>query len=143
MKKNNMPLNVTGVILLILSAVLCIGSFTFLKTCEPMEDGSWMSCHWAGQAITGVSCILAVLSIANLLIKNSGIKIGLGIGMIANGIFGAAIPGTLINTCMMEDMQCNSVTKPAVRVLGIILVVIAAVNVFFAAKDLQKDTADF
>ena len=122
----------------LIALVLLIGSFTFLKTCPAMEDASWMACHWAGQAISGVSAVIAALSIADIFIKDKGFKAGLSVGIVLNAILNALIPGTLINTCMMPDMQCNAVTKPAVAVLSGVLAVLAIINLLLSLKKERK-----
>lgn len=134
MKKNTLILNIIGIVLLLVNVILFVGSFTFLKTCGPKEDGTWMTCHWAGQAIIGVSCVLVILALANLMIKNENGKIGLSIGVFANTVLLILLPGRLIDTCMMVDMHCNAVTKPSVTVFGVIIIVVAIANILIAAK---------
>ena len=124
----------------LIALVLLIGSFTFLKTCPAMEDGSWMACHWAGQAISGVSAVIAALNIINVFIKDKGFKAGISLGVALNAILNALIPGTLINTCMMPDMQCNAVTKPAVAVISGVLAVLAIINVLVSLKGKKKES---
>ena len=53
---------------LALSAVITVGSVSLLGPCVH-EDGSFGSCHWAGQALLGIGLLLAVLSLAALLVK--------------------------------------------------------------------------
>ncbi len=123
-----------------IALVLFIGSFTFLKTCPAMEDGSWMACHWAGQAISGVSAVIAALSIANIFVTDKGFKAGISLGIALNAILNAFVPGKLINTCMMPDMQCNAVTKPAVAVISGVLAVLAIINVLVSLKGKKKES---
>lgn len=122
------------------AVILVIGVFTFLKTCPAMEDGSWMACHWAGQAIKGVSVVIAVLSIAVPIVKNAGVKAGLSAGVALNAVLNALIPGTIISTCMMPDMQCNAVTKPGVMVFSCVLAVLSVINILCAVKRMKKES---
>ena len=46
------------ILLFVFSVVELIGIRTFFAPCGPKEDGSWMSCHWAGQAVTGTAAVL-------------------------------------------------------------------------------------
>lgn len=124
----------------LIALVLLIGSFSFLKTCPAVEDGSWMACHWAGQAISGVSAVIVALSITNIFVKDKGFKAGVSLGVALNAILNALIPGTLINTCMMPDMQCNAVTKPAVAVLSGVLAVLAIIDVLASLKSRKKES---
>lgn len=134
MKQSKLSARVAGIILFLVCLVLAIGAFTVLKTCGPMEDGSWMTCHWAGEAVKGVSVVMAVLAAVGLFTKNSGVKVGLSVGIIANAVLNCCIPGTLIHTCMMPDMQCNAVTKPCVMALSVVIIVIALINAIISVK---------
>ena len=57
---------------LLLSAVTAAGSVSFLGPCVH-EDGSFGSCHWAGEAMLGIGLLLAALSLTALLVKD-GLK---------------------------------------------------------------------
>ena len=46
--------------MLALSLVVVIGSRTFLGPCIH-EDGSFGPCHWAGQSLLGLGCVLPFL----------------------------------------------------------------------------------
>ena len=108
---------VSSLLLLVFSAVELAGVRTFFAPCGPKEDGSWMSCHWAGQAVTGIAVCLVILSIAHLLTGNRGMKLGLDVGIMVLTVFSALIPGRLIGLCMMPDMRCHQLMTPGVTVL--------------------------
>ena len=38
------------------------------------------------------------------------------------------IPGHVISLCMMETMRCHSIFRPAVTVIGALLVIIAVID---------------
>ncbi len=119
---------ITECIQVILCIVLAAGMFTFLKTCPAKEDGTFMSCHWAGRVITAIGIVILILSIVNLLVKSVKIKIGLTIAIILNQILCALVPGVIVKTCMMNTMRCNSCTKPGVIVLSSIIVIVSIIN---------------
>ena len=66
MKQNDRRIGVSDILLFVFSVVELIGIRTFFAPCGPKEDGSWMSCHWAGQAVTGTAAVLVVLAICIL-----------------------------------------------------------------------------
>ena len=113
-------------LLLVLSVVELVGIRTVFRPCGPKEDGSWMSCHWAGQAVTGIAVCLVILSIAHLLTGNRGMKLGLDVGVMVLTVFSVLIPGRLIGLCMMPDMRCHQLMTPGVTVCSV-LVLAAAV----------------
>ncbi|MBQ9227986.1 MAG: DUF4418 family protein [Eubacterium sp.] len=142
MKQNKLTQYVIPAMLFIVSAVLCAGSFTFLRTCGPMEDGSWMTCHWAGQAISAVTCVMAILACVNLFVKNSGFRAGISLGLLLMSVTAAFLPGKVIPTCMMPDMQCNAVTRPGVAVLCAVLALLSLINLLVAVKGIKKENKE-
>jgi len=59
-----------------LACLYFIGTRTFLRPClNPMENGMWMTCHWAGQALSGLACVLAVTAAMRLLIKSGSVRL--------------------------------------------------------------------
>ncbi|MBO5574333.1 MAG: DUF4418 family protein, partial [Clostridium sp.] len=48
----------TDIALTIISFLFLIGTKTIFGPCGPKEDGSFMTCHWAGQALFGIACVM-------------------------------------------------------------------------------------
>ena len=101
---------------LVLSCVIAVGSVSFLGPCVH-EDGSFGSCHWAGQAMLGIGLLLAVLSLAALLVKDGRLRAGFLFAAAAAAVLGLFIPGTLIRLCGMATMRCRAVMRPAMMLL--------------------------
>ena len=101
---------------LVLSAVIAAGSVSFLGPCIH-EDGSFGSCHWAGQAMLGIGLLLAVLSLVALFVKDGRVRAGILFAAAAAAVLGIFIPGTLIRLCGMATMRCRAVMRPAMTLL--------------------------
>lgn len=101
---------------LLLSAVTAAGSVSFLGPCVH-EDGSFGSCHWAGQAMLGIGLLLAALSLTALLVKDGRLRAGILFAAAAAAVLGIFVPGTLINLCGMATMRCRAVMRPAMTLL--------------------------
>ena len=101
---------------LLLSVVIAVGSVSFLGPCVH-EDGSFGACHWAGQAMLGIGLLLAVLSLAALLVKDGRLRAGLLFAAAAAAVLGLFVPGTLIRLCGMATMRCRAVMRPAMMLL--------------------------
>lgn len=101
---------------LLLSCVIAVGSVSFLGPCVH-EDGSFGACHWAGQAMLGIGLLLAVLSLAALLVKDGRLRAGLLFAAAAAAVLGLFVPGTLIRLCGMATMRCRAVMRPAMMLL--------------------------
>ena len=111
MKKQIIP----AVILLVIAAVIAIGSQTFLSPCIH-EDGSFGACHWAGQAALGLGCVLMVQAVILLCLRRD--TKGAWIGILPVCVMGVLTPGVLIDLCRMSTMRCRAVTQPAMIILS-------------------------
>ena len=110
MKKQIIP----ALILLAAAAVIIIGSQTFLSPCIH-EDGTFGACHWAGQTVLGLGCVLAVQAIFAVCIRRA--CSGIYIGALPVCIMGILTPGTIIDLCHMSTMRCRAVMQPAMIIL--------------------------
>ena len=110
MKKQSIP----AVILLALSLVIAIGSQTFLSPCVH-EDGTFAPCHWAGQALLGLGCALAVIAVLALCVSRA--RFGAYLSALPVCVLGILTPGTLIDLCHMSTMRCRMVMQPAMIIL--------------------------
>ena len=116
MKKLSIP----AVAALMISIVIAIGSINFLSPCIH-DDGSFGTCHWAGQALFGLGILLAVQSLCALLITDSGIRLGLFLSMFFCAALTFLFPGILIDLCHMTTMRCRALMQPAIRILSILI----------------------
>lgn len=137
MEKKNERVGVWDIVLPALALILFAGLLTFLAPCGPKDDGSWMTCHWAGQALRGMAGAMLALAAARLFMPG-GVKLGLDIGMAALAVLALCVPGHLIGLCMMDTMRCRAVMTPGVTVLSILVIAAAVVDMILRRK---KDKA--
>jgi len=128
MKKQIIP----GCVMLVLSLVISIGSFTFLSPCVH-EDGSVGACWWAGRALLGLGCLLGVLAVLTLVSGRA--RFGAYLSSIAVCVLGILTPGTLINLCRMSSMHCRAVMQPAMIILFSISAIAAAIGAWVSRRD--------
>ena len=129
---------IAGIALLAETLLLTIGTRTFLSPCkEPKEDGSWMHCHYAGTVVCGLAFALLVMSVLFLLAKNRETKKGVALSILPCTVLTLLIPGRVIPLCMMENMRCHTVFRPAVWILGILILITAATSIVFL-RDPEK-----
>ena len=102
--------------LLILAAVIAIGSVTVLGPCIH-EDGSEASCTGAGRAVFCCGCVLAILAILILFIRKHSVRIVLFFLSLCSAAAGIAFPGTFFPLCRMDTMHCRAVMQPAMIIL--------------------------
>ena len=87
-------------------------------------------------AIGPKTFFVAILGIVLIFLKNSAAQITASIALALNGITAVLIPNVLIGVCKSEHMHCNAVTRPALNILGALVIVLAAIGiVLFREKD--------
>ncbi|MBQ9625025.1 MAG: DUF4418 family protein [Clostridia bacterium] len=127
-KKINIKIN--DIILLAVSFCFLIGMKFVFGPCGPKEDGGFMACHWAGNAITGLAAVLTAISVIHIIVQNNQLKMGLALSTVPIAVFAFLIPNRVINLCMMHDMRCHTVMAPAVIVFSTLVIAAAAADLF-------------
>ena len=127
MRKQTIPAG----IVLILSLVIVIGSQTILSPCVH-EDGSFGPCHWAGQALLGLGCVLIFLTVFALCVKR--VRLGVYLSMLPVCVLGILMPGTLIDLCHMSTMRCRMVMQPAMIILFSAVLLCALIGAILTAR---------
>jgi hypothetical protein len=103
-------------ILMILAAVIAIGSVTVLGPCVH-EDGSEAPCVRAGRAVLLAGCVLAVLAALILCFRKPSVRIVLFFISMTVAAVGIVLPGTIFPICRMDTMHCRAVMQPATIIL--------------------------
>ena len=122
---------ITGIGAIISGLLIFIGPRTIFKLCEAKPDGSWMKCHWTGEAELGVGLLIVALGVLLLIFSSKRTRLGLSVAVAFAGIPVLLFPTVLIGGCMMKTMACQSVTFPALIVIGIITVIGFTFNSLF------------
>ncbi len=118
MKKSIIP----ACVILALSLVVITGSQTFLAPCAH-EDGNLGACHWAGRALLGEGCLLAILAAAALTLGKE--RAGLYLAIIPSSVLGICTPGALIALCKAPTMRCRMLMRPVMIILFAAMLVAA------------------
>ena len=132
--------SVSDVILLVLSLILVVGSHVAFHACAAKPDGSWMVCHWAEHVVTALGAVFAVLSVARFFFAGKT-KAGISLSFVPLAVVTALVPGVIVNLCMMKDMHCHTVMRPAVVVLSILIAIVSAVDFLVQCKTASADTS--
>ena len=124
----------TDIALLIIGLLFLAGTKTVFGPCGPKEDGSFMTCHWAGQALFGIACVLALLAVLHLVIASRGVRLGLDIAIAALAVLVWWLPGNLISLCMMPSMHCRMTMKPGSMVFAALFLIAAAADLIIGRE---------
>jgi len=123
---------VVGALIVIVGLLVFFASFGFAHVCLPRADGSFMKCHWMGEAVRMLGGLIAALGVIFLLFKSS--RIGIAFSNIGLGICLILLQTIVIGTCKNVAMHCNVYTKPVIILLAIILMIINAGYLFVNRK---------
>ena len=117
-----------GIVLTVLSALLCAGILSFAAPCGAHVDGSSGSCHWAARALLGVGVVLLVLSVVRIFERDEGERRGLSLATALLGVLVACMPGVVIDLCAEQVMRCHAVMRPFAICVGVAVAVTGAAD---------------
>ena len=115
---------------LLLALAIAAGSRTFLVPCVH-EDGSFGSCHWAGNVMTGIGLVLAAMSALLFFLPESGARRAVWLCHLPAALLGFLTPGRIVALCRMQTMRCRMIMQPAMTLLCACVFLIAALGVLF------------
>ena len=111
-----------------LSLLLSIGTLTVFHACGIKEDGTWMHCHEAQNAVVIGGLFLLILSVSAAYVRNRSARTVLNGACVIGSVLVFLIPGTIIPMCMMHTMRCYSVMQPFVRILSALIAVFSLIQ---------------
>ncbi len=88
-----------------------------------------MKCHWSGRAELGLALPLFGVGLMLIFGHFKETRRTLGITGILLGIVAILLPTVLIGTCQNPDMPCLSAMKPALILIGVLVIGISLVVV--------------
>jgi preprotein translocase subunit SecY len=133
----------TGIITIIIGLVTAIGPLTIFSVCGPMENGSFMKCHWTARAELGIGILIVLLGVALVFLTAKQIRIGISTGIALFAILEILIPNKLIGVCGGEHMQCHALTLPTLTLLGVGTFLVAILNAFYLAYAERKERENY
>ena len=138
MKKKKIKINITDVILAVITVIYLVLLFTAFTPCGPKDDGSFMKCQWAWRAVVALSVNLVFLSALHIVVPNTGVKAGLSLGIIGIALTSILIPEHIIGLCMMDTMRCHTHTKAGIYVFSILILVTAVFDLVISINKIRK-----
>lgn len=127
MKKYHRIQIVLVAVQLVFAFLLMIGEKTFLRPCSARPDGTFMTCHWAGESVYVLSILLFFGAMFMLTIRKQEVYAALEGMVISICLLMKQIPGGYIPLCMKKDMRCWAVMRPGVGLLCALVILLAIV----------------
>ncbi|HBG66344.1 MAG TPA: DUF4418 domain-containing protein [Treponema sp.] len=123
MKKSRV---VFSAVLLALALLAAVAPYTFAKVC-PLGE-TVMRCHWTARAVLFTGLCAAAFALLRFFARPESFLLGLDAAIIADAAGIILFPTVLIGVCGGSRMHCHAVTQPALIVLGILLLAVAAAD---------------
>jgi hypothetical protein len=119
---------VTAAIFIILAVLIaavpiftdCVSAGRMLTLADGREIP--MKCHWTGRAELGLGLPLLAMGLLLGFSRRNETRRNLGLMGISLGVVAVLLPTTLIGVCGNPDMPCHSTMRPALMLMGILVV---------------------
>jgi len=93
-----------------------------------------MKCHWTATAELALAIPIAAVGILLGFSRRKESMRNLSILGIVLGAVAILVPTTLIGVCASPDMLCNSVMRPLLILMGVLLVVISVISLIASRR---------
>ena len=130
---------ITGILLIVLSLVLALGVKFPFHACMAMEEGATKGCILCQNTVFYMGLGMTLVSLAGLLVKNSRVRGVLYILVTAAALAAIIIPNNVIRLCMMPDMRCNRIMRPAIIIISACIVIAGIISLVFAFGKEKKN----
>ena len=131
--------SILGAAATVISIFLIVGVKFIFPACGVHDDGTYSSCHSAGQIIWWMAIAIAVIQVVCIIVDKKAVKIILQAVSAVVSIVCALIPGVIVRLCMMPTMRCQASMKPWVMVCSIVLAVLSIIGGIAAWKGSSTD----
>ena len=91
-----------------------------------------MKCHWTARAELALGFPLFAVGAIQFFSKRQETRIAVGILGVILGALVILLPTGLIGVCSSADMLCNSAMKPALILMGSLVIAISLASIVFA-----------
>lgn len=132
---------VSGLLFIILGALIALGPQLIFKPCPPMGSNI-MKCVWSARAELGIGGIIFTSGVLLIFTKENLIRLGISISLVLTGALAFLIPTALIGVCNSQ-MNCRIVMLPALFVLSILVILTSAVNAIYLYKLYKGGKTDY
>jgi len=135
MKNTKLVIIVLSAITALLSLFLLIGSQWIFTICQ--SEGTH-GCTNADKAILGMSIIMILTACSALIFRDEKSLILASALNFAEGFMCMLLASAILNFCKLETMSCVAKFKPFVIIMGVIIMISAAINLLYGLYQLKK-----
>ena len=128
--------------LAIVALAILIGVVPYFTDCEAhgrhmtMANGMEvpMKCHWTGLAELAMAAPLVVVGALMTTSKRRESLRNGGLIAAAVGLFVILLPSTIIGVCSNPEMTCNTIMKPALILMGVLVMAVGLGGVAYVMR---------
>ena len=124
---------VVGALLLVLGLLIAIGPQKIFPVCE-FNPEKPMKCNWMGKAEIGVGATGALIGVLQMVMDHAKVRMGLSMAAVPMGLLTLLLPTKLIGVCMNVPMRCVTLTRPALLILGIAVMLVGSLSAYALNK---------
>ena len=138
-----MKISWPAIAIIILGILLIIGPWTFAPVCEVM--GSYaqlasgktipMPCGWTARAEIGIGALVVLAGVLLAIAQSAEAKRIIGVFGAALGVLAILFPTYITRMCAMAEHPCNTMTKPTLVIIGLVIIVISAYVIYQSKKN--------
>ena len=122
-----------GLLIVVIGLLLFFAPFNISHVCGLKDDGSFMKCHWMGEAVRMLGALITVLGLVFAWCEKMAKGIALSVAGV--GVCEILLQFFVIGTCKNSMMSCNTYTKPTVILLSVALIVVSSIYIFMTRKE--------
>jgi len=124
---------VIGIALVLLGALIAFGPQSIFSVCEFNPEKA-MKCHWMAKAEMGVGLVILAEGILSMILSDEKTRLGFSLAAMLMGILTLALPYVLIGVCKNPHMACVALTRPALTICGIAVILVSGLSAFSLKK---------
>lgn len=126
-----------GIILLLFSVCLTVGTQFVFHACGVHEDGSYGRCHYAQLTIVCIGILMIISSLCTLFLRTREVMLATSVITACEAVLTLILPGNIIPLCMMSTMSCLAKMKPFTTIMSIVILLISVLG--FVLAFLRKE----
>ena len=134
MEKKKGKIGLLDMVIAGLSLAICLAPKTAFHPCGAKPDGSFMLCHWTGEAVVGAGVVLVCLAGIRFF-SSPPMRQGIDISMLLLTVLTALFPGHILPLCKMTTMPCHVLFQPAVIFIAVCLAAALVADIFRQKKE--------
>jgi len=122
-----------AIVIVVLGLLFFFTPSHIAHVCGTKPDGSFMKCHWMGEAVKMLGALIAVMGVLFALLKKYAKGLALACILVAG--CQVCLQFFVIGTCKTPTMPCNVYTKPTIILLSLLLAIVCGAYMFLTRKE--------